>query len=139
MVEVRVVRTGSIRVRPSNQAGNMHHPVWRRRLAILLDQDWTQPLPIYTYLIKHDEGLILLDSGGSALSAKPGVVPWRSPLWLAVDIHLEPGDEIGPGCGRWALTRARTCGCSYYRTRIMTMPTVSSSRRPVLPARWASS
>jgi N-acyl homoserine lactone hydrolase len=96
MVELRVVRTGSIRIRPSNWAGNMHHPVWRRRLAILLDRDWTQPLPIYTYLIEHNEGLILLDSGESALSAKPGWFPWWSPLRLAVDIHVEPGDEIGP-------------------------------------------
>jgi N-acyl homoserine lactone hydrolase len=76
MVEVRVVRTGSIRIRPSNWSGDMHHPVWRRRLAILLDREWTQPLPIYTYLIEHDEGLILLDSGESALSARPGWFPW---------------------------------------------------------------
>lgn len=96
MVELRVVRTGSIRIRPSNRAGDMHHPVWRRRLAILLDRDWTQPLPIYTYLIEHHEGLILLDSGESALGAKPGWFPWWSPLRLAVDIHVEPGDEIGP-------------------------------------------
>jgi N-acyl homoserine lactone hydrolase len=96
MVDLRVVKTGSIRIRPSNWAGDMHHPVWRRRLAILLDRDWTQPLPIYTYLIEHDEGLILLDSGESALSSKPGWFPWWSPLRLAVDIHVEPGDEIGP-------------------------------------------
>ena len=28
-----------------NFAGRMDHPIWRRRLAILLDQSWTQPLP----------------------------------------------------------------------------------------------
>ena len=46
-----------------------------RRLAILLDRQWTQPLPIYTYLVEHDEGLILLDSGESARSAATGWFP----------------------------------------------------------------
>jgi hypothetical protein len=40
---------------------DMSKPRWRRRLAMILDRDWTQPLPIYTYLIEHDEGLLLLD------------------------------------------------------------------------------
>jgi glyoxylase-like metal-dependent hydrolase (beta-lactamase superfamily II) len=97
MTTVTAVKTGTLRLRPSHPAGNMNHPVWRRRLAIILDRDWTQPLPIYTYLIKHDEGLILLDSGESARSAGKGWFPWWNPFFqLAVDIHVEPGDEIGP-------------------------------------------
>ena len=40
---------------------DMSKPRWRRRLAMILDRDWTQPLSIYTYLIEHDEGLLLLD------------------------------------------------------------------------------
>jgi N-acyl homoserine lactone hydrolase len=97
MVEVRAVKTGTIRIRPRHRGGNMDHPVWRRRLAILLDPDWTQPLPIYTFLIVHDEGLILLDSGESALSGTGGWFPWWTPvLRRVVDIHVEPGDEIGP-------------------------------------------
>jgi hypothetical protein len=34
----------------------MKQPVWRRRLAMILDRDWTEPLPVYTYLIARDEG-----------------------------------------------------------------------------------
>jgi len=75
MTTVTAVKTGTLRLRPSHPAGNMHHPVWRRRLAIVLDRDWTQPLPVYTYLIEHDEGLILLDSGESARSAATGWFP----------------------------------------------------------------
>jgi glyoxylase-like metal-dependent hydrolase (beta-lactamase superfamily II) len=71
--------------------------VWRRRLAILLDRGWTKPLPIYTYLIEHDEGLVLVDSGESALSAKRGWFPWWNPLLRrVVDVHVEHEDEIGP-------------------------------------------
>jgi N-acyl homoserine lactone hydrolase len=94
---IRAVKTGTIRIRPSHRATDMSKPTWRRRLAIILDRDWTQPLPIYTYLIEHDEGLLLLDSGESARSAKPGWFPWWNPFFSrAVDIHVEPDDEIGP-------------------------------------------
>lgn len=97
MTTIHAVKTGTIRIRPSHRAGNMSLPVWRRRLAIFLDRQWTQPLPIYTYLIEHDEGLILLDSGESARSSARGWFPWWSPFFqLALDIHVEPEDEIGP-------------------------------------------
>jgi hypothetical protein len=97
MVRVRAVKTGTIRIRPSHRAGDMSLPVWRRRLAILVDRDWTQPLPIYTYLIEHEDGLFLLDSGECARSAAGGWFPWWNPFFrLAVDIHVEPEDEIGP-------------------------------------------
>ncbi|MBV9144029.1 MAG: N-acyl homoserine lactonase family protein [Pseudonocardiales bacterium] len=97
MTTIHAVKTGTIRIRPSHRAGNMSLPLWRRRLAIFLDRQWTEPLPIYTYLIEHDEGLILLDSGESARSSKPGWFPWWSPFFqLALDIHVEPDDEIGP-------------------------------------------
>jgi N-acyl homoserine lactone hydrolase len=97
MVQVRAIKTGVVRLRPSHLAGNMDHPAWRRRLAILRDRDWTEPLPIYTYLIEHDEGLILLDTGESALSGKFGWLPWWHPFFrFAIDLRVEQADEIGP-------------------------------------------
>jgi glyoxylase-like metal-dependent hydrolase (beta-lactamase superfamily II) len=97
MTTIHAVKTGTIQIRPSHRAGNMSLPLWRRRLAILLDRKWTPPLPIDTYLIEHEEGLILLDSGESARSSKRGYFPWWSPFFqLAVDIHVKPEDEIGP-------------------------------------------
>jgi glyoxylase-like metal-dependent hydrolase (beta-lactamase superfamily II) len=96
-VTVRAIKTGTIRIRPSHRAGDMNLPGWRRRLAIILDRDWTEPLPIYSYLIEHDEGLILLDSGECSRSAARGWFPWWNPFFqLSVDIHVEREDEIGP-------------------------------------------
>jgi len=87
------IKTGTIRIRIKHRAGNMNHPVWRRRLAMLTDREWTKPLPIYTYLIEHDEGLILLDCGETS---KAGFFPWWHPFFrFAVDMNVEPGDEIG--------------------------------------------
>lgn len=97
MITVKAVKTGTIRIRPSHRAGQMDQPVWRRRLAILIDRDWTEPLPIYTYLIEHTEGLILLDGGESARGSAPGWFPQWNPFFrFAVDIHVAPEDEIGP-------------------------------------------
>jgi N-acyl homoserine lactone hydrolase len=97
MTTVHALKTGTIRIRPSHQAGNTNLPLWRRRLAILLDRQWTEPLPIYTYLIEHEEGLILVDTGESARASAPGYFPWWSPFFqLALDIHVKPEDEIGP-------------------------------------------
>jgi glyoxylase-like metal-dependent hydrolase (beta-lactamase superfamily II) len=95
MVAVHAIRSGVIRIRPSLRAGDMRWPVWRRRLAILLDRDWTEPLPIYSYLVEHHEGLLLLDAGESARAARAGWFPiWNPFLRLALDIHVEPEDEV---------------------------------------------
>jgi N-acyl homoserine lactone hydrolase len=97
MTTVHAVKTGTIQIRPSHRAGNVNLPLWRRRLAILLDREWTEPLPIYTFLIEHDEGLILVDTGESARGSTRGYFPWWSPFFqLALDVHVEPEDEIGP-------------------------------------------
>ena len=97
MTTIHAVKTGTIQIRPSHRSGNTNLPLWRRRLAILLDRHWTEPLPIYTYLIEHDEGLILVDTGESARASAGGYFPWWSPFFqLALDIHVKPEDEIGP-------------------------------------------
>lgn len=94
MTVITPIRTGRIRIRPSHRAGIVGHPVWRRRLAMLTDRDWTQPLPIYTYLIEHAEGLILLDCGETS---RAGFFPWWHPFFrFAMDLNIEPGEEIGP-------------------------------------------
>jgi N-acyl homoserine lactone hydrolase len=97
MTTVHAIKTGTIQIRPSHRGGNINLPLWRRRLAILLDREWTEPLPIYTFLIEHDEGLILVDTGESARASARGWFPWWSPFFdLAINIHVEPKEEIGP-------------------------------------------
>ena len=97
MAKVTAIKTGTIRIRPSHHAGNMDHSMWRRRLTILLDKGWTEPLPIYTYLVEHADGLILFDTGETARHSEPGYFPWWHPYFQrACDIHVDPDDEVGP-------------------------------------------
>lgn len=59
----------------------------RRRLDLLLDRTWTEPLPIYAWLIEHPEGLIVVDTGETSQAAglfTPGLREW-----------VRPDEEIG--------------------------------------------
>jgi hypothetical protein len=54
-------------------------------------------VPIYTFLIEHDEALILVDTGESARASASVWFPWWSPFFdLAIDIDVKPEEEIGP-------------------------------------------
>jgi len=94
MTTITPIRTGEVRIRPSLRSGGMNKSLWRRCLDILTDRDWTQPLPIYTYLIEHEEGLILFDCGETS---RTGFFPWCHPNFrVAVDLRVAPHEEIGP-------------------------------------------
>lgn len=56
-VNVYGIRTGTVQVKKSHFApsGGM--------LQILVDWRWADPMPIYTWLIEHPEGFILIDTG----------------------------------------------------------------------------
>ncbi len=95
-VRVTAVQTGSIRIRPAHRAGRMDRPAWRRRLAILRDRDWTESLPIHTYLVEHPEGLFLFDAGETARTATRGFLPWWRPAWFEPDRISVDGPAVGP-------------------------------------------
>lgn len=54
-----VVSTGTVRIRPEHG-----HRTWRPLpLWLLSSRRWTPPLPINVYLIEHEQGLVLFDTG----------------------------------------------------------------------------
>jgi len=70
-IRVSILETGRIRIRPSYRSQSADTPVWLRRLRVLCDRHWTEPLPINVYLIEHPEGRILFDCGESPRAASP--------------------------------------------------------------------
>jgi glyoxylase-like metal-dependent hydrolase (beta-lactamase superfamily II) len=67
-----------------------------RALRTLVDRRWTEPLPIYAWLIEHPEGLILVDTGETARSAVRGYFPrWHPYYRFGVRFRVRPEDEIG--------------------------------------------
>jgi glyoxylase-like metal-dependent hydrolase (beta-lactamase superfamily II) len=56
----------------------------------------TEPLPIYAFAIEHPEGVIVVDTGESALASEPGYFPRWHPGVRAFREWVEPEEEIGP-------------------------------------------
>ena len=77
-ITVTILETGTIRIRPSHRCQRASRPVPLRRLRVLTDRRWTQPLPINTYLVDHPEGPILWDCGESPHAAERGFFPSTS-------------------------------------------------------------
>lgn len=96
MTTVSVLETGTIRIRPSHRCQDADRPVALRRLRVLTDRRWTDPLPINTYLIEHPDGPILFDTGESPHATEHGWLPrWQPFFQLAVDISVAPHESIG--------------------------------------------
>ena len=68
--------------------------VLARRLAPLIDRDWSDWLPTFAYAIEHPDGVVLVDSGASAgLMRLPR---WHPYFRFAVHFAVEPEQEAAP-------------------------------------------
>lgn len=92
---IDILRTGTIRIRPSHRNQSAGLPVALRRANVLLDRSWTDPLPINTYLIDHADGPILVDTGESPHASEKGWLPPNPFFRVAVDIDVPADEGIG--------------------------------------------
>ena len=93
-MRIHIIQTGTVAIKQVQRQGRTSgNPV----LNILLDQNWTEPLPIYAFVIEHAEGLIVVDTGETARVAERGYFPWWHPYYrYAVQEWVQPEEEIGP-------------------------------------------
>jgi N-acyl homoserine lactone hydrolase len=93
-MRIHVIQTGTVAIKSVQQKGKESgNPI----LNMLLDPNWTEPLPIYAFLIEHPEGLIVVDTGETARTAEPGYFPWWHPYYrFGVKEWVQPEEEIGP-------------------------------------------
>jgi N-acyl homoserine lactone hydrolase len=62
-----------------------------------MDRTWTDPLPIYAWLIEHREGLIAVDTGETSRVKDAGYFPrWHPYFKLGLREWVAPEEEIGP-------------------------------------------
>lgn len=94
-MKVHAIQTGTVAVKSRQRKGNGRGPA--RLASTLIDRTWTEPLPIFVWLIEHPEGLIVVDTGETARVADPGYFPWWQPYFkLGVREWVAPEDEVGP-------------------------------------------
>jgi N-acyl homoserine lactone hydrolase len=94
-MEIHAIQTGTVAVRARQQKGVGRG---QARLAMtLMDRSWTDPLPIYAWLIEHPEGLVVIDTGETADVSNPGYFPrWHPYFKLGLKEWVQPEEEIGP-------------------------------------------
>lgn len=66
-----------------------------RLVNTLADRRWTEPLPIYAWVIEHPEGILLIDTGESAQVTAPGYFPAWNPFFKNAIFHVQPEQEVG--------------------------------------------
>jgi glyoxylase-like metal-dependent hydrolase (beta-lactamase superfamily II) len=70
------------------------------------DSRWTEWLPIYTWVIDHPEGIIVVDTGETSKSSDPDYYPrWHPYYRYALRMNVRPEDEIGPQLGSMGITQ----------------------------------
>jgi len=56
---VSVISTGTVQIRPEHPYGSKKPTYW----WLLTSREWTPPRPINVYVIEHDGGLLVFDTG----------------------------------------------------------------------------
>ncbi len=63
--------------------------------------EWSEgTLPVNIFLVEHEEGLCLFDTGQTARAAEPGYFPSWYPFFRLSRFELRPDDEVAPQLAR---------------------------------------
>jgi N-acyl homoserine lactone hydrolase len=98
-IGIHAIRTGNVTVKQAFLAPQRGGFI--SKLRFLAGRDFTSPLPIYCWLIEHEEGPFLIDTGMCEAASKPGYVdqafgPFDA--WLSRRIcrfYVQPGEGVG--------------------------------------------
>lgn len=63
-MRIHAIQTGTVAVKTHQLSGRGRGTL--RPIITLLDTTWTEPVPIYAWVIEHTEGLIVVDTGETA-------------------------------------------------------------------------
>ena len=94
-VTLQAIQTGIVRIRANQVRGKGHGAL--RLLRTFTGLAWSDWLPIYAWVIKHPEGLFVVDTGETARVAEPGYFPaWHPYFRRGLQERVKPEEEIGP-------------------------------------------
>ena len=94
-MRIHAIQTGTVAIKNRQRQGVGHG--LQRTINTLFDRTWTEPLPIYSWVIEHPQGIIVIDTGETARVAEPGYFPWWHPYYkVGVREWVRPEEEVGP-------------------------------------------
>lgn len=93
-MRIHVIQTGTVAIKSVQRQGRESgNPI----LNIVLDKEWTEPLPVFAFVIEHPEGLIVVDTGETEKGSQPGYFPrWHPYYRYGIQEWVRPEEEIGP-------------------------------------------
>jgi glyoxylase-like metal-dependent hydrolase (beta-lactamase superfamily II) len=92
---IHALQTGSVKIKRAQMASV--GTGLARPYHVLLDSEWSDWVPIYAWLIEHEDGPILVDTGETSHVHDRGYHPrWHPFFRLASRFRVSPDDEIGP-------------------------------------------
>jgi glyoxylase-like metal-dependent hydrolase (beta-lactamase superfamily II) len=90
-MRIHAIQTGLVQIKASQVEGRGHGLA--RRLAPLIDREWSPWLPTFAWAIEQAEGVIVVDTGASA--ALERLPRWHPYFRYAVRFAIEPEQEAG--------------------------------------------
>ncbi|GCE07230.1 N-acyl homoserine lactonase family protein [Dictyobacter aurantiacus] len=94
-MRIHALQTGTVAIKEGQRQGKGHGVL--RQLNMFIDKTWTEPLPIYAWVIEHPEGIIVVDTGETSRTSEPGYFPrWHPYYRSGVREWVRPEQEVGP-------------------------------------------
>jgi N-acyl homoserine lactone hydrolase len=94
MPRIHAIRTGLVKVRRAQRESRSTGLA--RVTDMLFDKEWTEWLPIYAWVIEHDEGIIVVDTGETSRVHENAYHPSWHPFYRrASRFSVHPDEEIG--------------------------------------------
>ena len=92
-MRIHAIQTGWVRIKTAQTEGR--GPDRLRMLAIFMDRKWTEWVPTFAWLVDHEEGLLVVDTGQGRHLLETGRSLHPYVRW-EVEFRIEPEEEIGP-------------------------------------------
>ena len=105
MIKVHAIQTGTVQIKQVQVDGASSS--FAAMSKLFLDNEWSEWLPIYAWLIEHPDGAIVVDTGETAKTGEKGYLPGFHPYYSrAVRFNVKPEDEVGPQLTRLGIDPA---------------------------------
>lgn len=94
-MKIHAIQTGTVEIKRNQFIGKGSGA--QRLVNVLFGREWVKPpVPIFAWVVEHEEGVIVVDTGDTARTSEAGYFPrWHPYYNLAVRFHIKPEEEIG--------------------------------------------
>ena len=132
-MKISALQTGTVAVKEVQREGHGRGPA--RIVNVLRAKQWTEPLPIYVWVVEHPEGVIVIDTGENARRHGAGLLSALAPLLPAAPCASRCA-RIRRSARSWSSLGLAPQPCAGWCSRTCTPTTRAGSRTSRTPRSW---